>query len=43
VPPPINADWNFPLIRELPLMVKTDGWSWKAFRQKRDFWIGMDP
>jgi hypothetical protein len=40
---PINADWNFPLIRNLPLMVKTDSWSWETFGQKRDFWIGTDP
>jgi hypothetical protein len=39
----INSNWNFPLIRELPLMVKTDGWSWETLRQKRDFWIGTDP
>jgi len=42
-PSSISAVWNFPLIRQLPHVVKTDGWNWQAFNDKRDFWIGTDP
>lgn len=34
--------WGFPLIRELPPLVKTEGWHWQAFPDHRDFWIGTD-
>src|SRR6266496_2649197 len=37
-----NTIWGFPLIRDLPLLVKTDGWDWEEFSAKRNFWVGTD-
>lgn len=34
--------WGFPLIRELPAIVTTEGWRWERFSGYRDFWIGTD-
>jgi hypothetical protein len=34
--------WGFPLIRELPAIVTTEGWGWERLPDHRDFWIGTD-
>jgi hypothetical protein len=34
--------WGFPLIRELPAIVTTEGWHWERLSGYRDFWIGTD-
>jgi hypothetical protein len=34
--------WGFPVIRELPAIVTTEGWHWETFPCHRDFWIGTD-
>lgn len=37
-----RQDWGFPLIRNLPGVVSTEGWSWTRFPGRRHFWIGVD-
>ena len=38
-----KATWEFPLMRDLPLFVKTtDKWSWDHFGNRRHVWVGID-
>lgn len=38
----LRQDWGFPLMRDLPSLVSTKSWHWKAFPGHRYFWIGVD-